>query len=78
MFACENEERRDRSIFGSETDSHYLRWNDVLLRLVFDEQRTVEITSTTVSTELVAESPEEFSRYIRRERGTVLGPLTDQ
>jgi hypothetical protein len=52
MFAYENEERRDRSIFVPETESHYLRWNDVLLRLVFDEPRTVEVTSTTVSTEL--------------------------
>jgi hypothetical protein len=77
-FAYESEERRDRSMFVPETDSHYLRWNDVLLRLVFDEQRTVAITSTTVSTELVAESAEEFFRHIRRERGTVLGPLTDQ
>lgn len=77
MFAYESEEQRDRSIFIPETESHYLRWNDVLLRLVFDEQRTVEITSTTVSTELVAESPSEFFRHIRRERGTVLDPLTD-
>jgi len=77
MFAYESEEQRHHSMFVPETDSLYLRWNDVLLRLVFDEQRTVEITSTTVSTELVAESPEEFFRHIRRERGTVLGPLTD-
>jgi hypothetical protein len=78
IFAYENEEQRHQSMFVPETDSHYFRWNDVLLRLVFDEQRTVEITSTTVSTELVAESPEEFFRYIRGERGTVFGPLTDQ
>lgn len=77
-FAYENEKTRHRSMFIPETDSHYLRWDDVLLRLVFDEQRTVDITSTTVSTELVAESPEEFFRYIRRERGTVLAPLTSQ
>jgi hypothetical protein len=78
MFAYETEGRRDRSMFVPETESHYLRWNDVLLRLVFAEQRTVEITSTTVSTELVAESPAEFFRFISRERGTVLDPLTDQ
>ncbi len=78
VFAYENEEQRDRSIFVPETDNLYLRWNDVLLRLDFDEQRAVEITSTTISTELVAESPEEFSRYIRRERGTTLDSLTSQ
>jgi hypothetical protein len=78
MFAYENEEQRHQSMFVPETDGHDLRWDDVLLRLVFDEQRTVEITSTTVSTELVAESPEEFFKYIRRERGTVLASLTDQ
>ena len=78
MFAYENEKRRDRSTFGPKTDSYYLRWNDVLLRLLFDEQRTVEVTSTTVSTKLVAELPAEFFRYIRGERGTVLGPLTGQ
>ena len=78
VFAYENEERRHHSTFVPETDSHYLRWNDVLLRLVFDERRTVEITSTTVSTKPVAESPEEFFRYIRREHGTVLAPLTSR
>jgi hypothetical protein len=78
MFAYEDEERRHQSMFVPKTDSHYLRWNDVSLRLAFDERRTVEITSTTVSTERVAGSPEEFFRHIRRERGTVLGPLTDQ
>ncbi|WP_066411132.1 hypothetical protein [Halorubrum aethiopicum] len=78
VFAYENEELRDRSMFVPETDSRHLRWNDVLLRLVFDERRTVEITSTTVSTELVAGSPEAFFGHIRRERGTVLDPLTDR
>jgi hypothetical protein len=78
VFAYENEERRHRSMFVPETDSHHFQWNDVLLRLVFDEQRTVEITSTTVSTKRVAESPEAFFRHVRRERGAVLGPLPSQ
>jgi len=77
IFAYENEERRHQSMFVPETDSQYISWDDVLLRLVFNEQRTVEITSSTVSTELVAGSLEEFFRYISSERGTVLGPLTD-
>lgn len=78
LFAYENEEQQAQSMFVPETASHYLRWNDVLVRLRFHEQRTVEITSTTISTELVAESPEAFLGYIREERGTVLGTLTDQ
>ncbi|MFD1589319.1 hypothetical protein ACFR9U_20265 [Halorientalis brevis] len=78
VFAYENAGVRHRSLFVPETESHYLEWNDVLLRLVFDEQRTVEITSTTVSTTLVAESPEEFFRYLCRERGTDLGQLTNE
>ncbi|WP_143420887.1 hypothetical protein [Halorubrum halodurans] len=78
VFAYEHEGLRDRSMFVPETDGRHLRWNDVLLRLVFDERRTVEITSTTVSTELVAESPEAFFSHVRGERGTVLDPLTDR
>ncbi|MDS0282014.1 hypothetical protein [Haloarcula onubensis] len=78
VFAYENAALRRRSTFVPEAESHYLAWSDVLLRLVFDERRTVEITSTTVSTTRVAESPAEFFEYIRGERGAVLGPLTDQ
>lgn len=76
VIAYETEQRRHRSLFVPETEHSYLQLNDVVLRLNFDEQRTVEITSTTVSTRRVAESPEEFFRYVRREHGTVLGPLT--
>jgi hypothetical protein len=78
MFAYEDAERRRRSMFVPETERHDLRWNDVSLRLTFDERRTVEVTSTTVSTERVAESPEEFFGHLRRERGTVLDSRTNQ
>jgi hypothetical protein len=78
VFAYEDEELRDRSMFVPETDGRHLRWNDVLLRLAFDERRTVEITSTTLSAELVAESPEAFFSHIREKRGTVLDPLTER
>lgn len=57
----------------------YLEWRDTWLRLTFEGQRTVEITSTVVATELVAESPAEFRDYIASEDGVVLdSPTSDQ
>ncbi|MFC7077315.1 hypothetical protein [Haloarcula halophila] len=77
-FAYERADARSRSVFVPERETWYLEWQDTLLRLTFSEQRTVEITTTTVSTELVAESPEAFVEYVGGERGVVLDGLTDR
>jgi len=58
--------------------THYLEWDETLLRLTFEGQQTVEITSTTVSTELVATSPAAFTDHIGDNRGVVLDSLTTQ
>jgi len=52
MFAYEQTEIRDQSVFTPDGATHYLEWDETLLRLTFEGQQTVEITSTTVSTEL--------------------------
>jgi len=56
---------------------HYLEWDETLLRLTFEGQQTVEITSTTVSTELVATSPAAFTDHIGDNRGVVLDSPDD-
>ncbi|WP_207591619.1 hypothetical protein [Halomontanus rarus] len=78
VFAYEHSDVRDQSEFVPGVHSHYLEWDETLLRLTFEERRTVEITSTTVSTELVAESQGEFVEYVGGERGVVLDSLTSQ
>lgn len=77
-FAYERGDARDRSAFVPEADGRYLRWDDVLLRLRFDERRTVAITSATVATELVAESPAAFRAHVGGERGVVLDSLSSR
>jgi len=72
MFAYEQTEIRDQSVFTPDGATHYLEWDETLLRLTFEGQQTVEITSTTVSTELVATSPAAFTDHIGDNRGVVL------
>ncbi|MUW13846.1 hypothetical protein GJ633_03575 [Halorubrum sp. CBA1125] len=69
---------RDQSVFVPDGTTQYLEWDETLLRLTFEEQRTVVITSTTVSTERVATSPDGFKAYIGDNRGVVLDSLTTQ
>lgn len=78
VFAYERDETQNQSVFVPGGSKHYLKWEETLLRLTFDEQRTAGITSTTVSTELVAESPGEFVEYVGSEHGVVLDSLTSQ
>lgn len=78
MFAYEQTEIRDQSVFTPDGATHYLEWDETLLRLTFEGQQTVEITSTTVSTELVATSPAAFTDHIGDNRGVVLDSLTTQ
>lgn len=78
VFAYEDTETRETSAFVPETDVQYVEWEDTLLRLKFTGKRQVQITSTTVTTESVAESPEQFVEHVGGERGTVLGDITDQ
>lgn len=78
VFAYEHEDVQNQSVFVPGSNEHYLEWNDTWLRLTFDGQRTVKITSTIVSTELVAESPDEFVEYIGSEYGVVLESPTSQ
>ncbi|WP_195155826.1 hypothetical protein [Halorubrum sp. AJ67] len=78
VFAYEQTGVRDRSVFIPGGATHYLEWDETLLRLTFEQQLTVKITSTTVSTELVARSPDEFKEYIGDNRGVVLDSLTSQ
>lgn len=77
-FAYEHDDTQNHSVFVPGTNSHYLEWDRTLLQLIFEEQRTVGITSTTVSTGLVAETSEEFVEYIGGERGIVFDSLTSQ
>ena len=60
------------------SNEQYLEWDDTRVRLTFNGQRTVEITSTIVSTILVAKSPDEFAEYIGNEYGVVLELPTSQ
>jgi len=78
MFAYEHDDAQEQSVFMPETTSHYIELNEILLQLTFEERRTVEITTTTVSTELVAESSEAFFQYMSEEHGVVLGSLTGE
>ncbi|WP_280584947.1 hypothetical protein [Halorubrum sp. Boch-26] len=79
VFAYEEVGARDRSAFIPGTDTRYLEWDGVPLRLTFEERRTVAIASTTVAAELVATSPSEFREYVGERRGVVLDSLpTDQ
>jgi len=77
MFAYEQTEIRDQSVFTPDGATHYLEWDETLLRLTFEGQQTVEITSTTVSTELVATSPAAFTDHIGDNRGVVLDSPDD-
>lgn len=78
VFAYERSDMQDQSRFVPGAHSHYLEWDETLLRLTFEERRTVGIATTTVSTELVAESSGEFVEHIGGERGVVLDSLTSQ
>lgn len=78
MFAYERTDIRDQSVFTPDSATHYLEWDETLLRLTFEGQQAVKITSTTVSTELVAMSPDEFKDHIGDTRGVVLDSLTTQ
>lgn len=78
VFAYEQTGVRDQSVFIPGGATHYLEWDETLLRLTFEQQLTVEITSTTVSNELVATSPDEFKEHIGNNRGVVLDSLTTQ
>lgn len=78
MFAYEQTDVQDQSVFIPASATHYLEWDETLLRLTFEEQHMVEITSTTVMTELVATSPGEFKEHIGDNRGIVLDSLTTQ
>ncbi|MFW5917635.1 MAG: hypothetical protein ACOCRD_04420, partial [Halorubrum sp.] len=75
-FAYERVEVRDQSAFVPEVDARSLRWDGVLLRLRFDERRTVPITSATIETDPVAESPAAFRTHVGDGRGVVLGSLS--
>jgi len=57
----------------------HIIWNGMkrCWRLTFEGQQTVEITSTTVSTELVATSPAAFTDHIGDNRGVVLDSPDD-
>ncbi|SDY93356.1 hypothetical protein [Halopenitus persicus] len=76
VFAYEHTNVQAQSVFIPERATHYLEWDETLLRLAFEEQRTVVITSTTVSTELVATSPDGFKEHIGNNRGVLLDSLT--
>ncbi|GAB6862663.1 hypothetical protein ACFR97_16160 [Haloplanus litoreus] len=78
VFAYEHTDVRAQSVFIPDGATHYLEWDETLLRLTFEEQQMVVITSTTVSTELVATSPDEFKEHIGDNRGVVLDSLTTQ
>lgn len=78
VFAYEHADVQNQSVFVPGRNEHYLEWDDTWLRLTFEGQRTAEITTTTISTELVAESPDEFVEYIGSEYGAVLeSPTSD-
>ena len=76
VFAYEGPSIREQSVFVPETAVTYVRWDGVLLRLTPTGSRPVQITSTTLTAERVAESPEEFLTHIGDERGVVLSGLT--
>ncbi|GAB7011405.1 hypothetical protein [Halorubrum trueperi] len=78
VFAYEQTDERDQSVFIPEGATRYLEWDETLLRMTFEEQRAVSITSTTVATELVATSPDEFKEHVGEGRGVVLDSVTNQ
>lgn len=78
VFAYEREESQERSVFVPPADTRYVEWDETVLRFRFDGHRTVGLTSATVATELVAESPDAFVEHIGRERGVVLETLTSR
>lgn len=78
VFTYEHDDSRADSLFVPETDVMYVEWDDVVLRLEFEEQRSVQITSTTVTTERVATSLAAFAEYVGQEYGIVLEELTSQ
>ena len=78
VFAYEHDETRRQSAFVPNTDIQYVEWEDTLLRLEFDGKRPVQIASTTVTAEIVAEQPGEFVEHLGGERGVVLDDLTSQ
>lgn len=78
VFAYEGNEGQERSVFIPETAVQYVEWEDTVLRLDFEERRTVHITSTTVVAERVATSPDAFVVHIGTERGVVLDDLTNR
>jgi len=75
VFAYEDADARDRSVFVPGRDTRYLKWDGVPLRLTFAERRTVTIASATVRTELVATSANEFRNHVGARRGVVLDSL---
>lgn len=75
VFAYEDADARDRSVFIPGRDTRYLEWDGVPLRLTFEERRTVTIASATVNTERVATSPDGFREHVGERRGVVLDSL---
>ncbi|WP_435156960.1 hypothetical protein [Haladaptatus sp. DFWS20] len=78
VFAYEHDAVREQSMFVPNTGVQYVEWEGTVLRFKFEEERTVQITSTTVMTERVAESSSGFFEHVRDERGVVLDSLTSR
>jgi len=76
VFAYELLSIREQSVFVPEATVTYVRWDGILLRLTPTESRPVQIKSTTLTAERVAESPEKFLTHMGSTRGVVLSELT--
>jgi hypothetical protein len=76
VFAYEEAAARERSAFVPATDARYLEWDGVPVRIAFEERRTVEVASVTVTAERVATSPSEFRERLGERRGVVLDSLS--
>lgn len=78
VFAYERDETQAASEFVPGVDTGYLEWDGTLLALQFEGQRPVEISTTTVTVDLVAESKATFVEYVLGTDGVVLDAPTSE
>lgn len=76
VFAHEESSRREESVFVPGTDEQYVEWEDTVLAFSLVDDRSVEITTTTVVAEPVARSQQAFVEHVGARHGVVLDGLT--
>lgn len=78
VFAYDDPSVRDASPFVPGTDGVSVAWDEQQLGFSFESERSVTLTTTTVTAEPVADSLESFFDYVVAEHGVVLEDLPSE